>query len=67
MADYQQPGQHIHPQHQYSPLHPPRLDHLHLLQQPVHLQQQAALVAVQDLERQRLLKLSQDLAESPRL
>ena len=32
-----------------------------------HLQHQRALVAVQDLERQRLQKLSQDSAESPPL
>ncbi len=32
-----------------------------------HLQHQRALVAVQDLERQRVQKLSQDLAESQHL
>ncbi len=32
-----------------------------------HLQHQRALVAVQDLERQRVQKLSQDSAESPPL
>ena len=32
-----------------------------------HLQHQRALVAVQDLERQRLQKLSQDSAASPPL
>ncbi len=32
-----------------------------------HLQQQRALVAVQDLERQRVQKLSQDSAENPHL
>lgn len=32
-----------------------------------HLQHQRALVAVQDLERQRVQKLSQDSAENPHL
>ena len=55
----------IHPQQQsLNPAHPPCLEHLQSQDLAAHLQQ--ALVAVQDLERQRLKSL-QDLVGNPPL
>ena len=65
-STYHQAGeQPIHPRQQFlNPAHPPHLAHPQPLDLAAHLQQ--GLVAVQDLEHQRLKSL-QDSAERPPL
>jgi hypothetical protein len=58
--------QHTHPQQQSLSPQPVRLVHQHPLPQDLAAHLQQGLVAVQDLERQRLKSL-QDLVERPPL